>query len=174
MYRRTEPTPPGLTRQAPATRPSRRAARHTTPAWRASAERPVFPAGAEAATVRTKGRPTTMSERPQTRARKRLGRCYELAWKSLYNMKDPGGWRLAHGEVDCYDPASDSPRMGHAWLETRDEVFDPVANEYFSKDDYYSLGYPTNVRRYTRKEAAQRISAEGIWGPFSAGGHRDK
>ena len=92
-----------------------------------------------------------MSERPQTRARKRLGRCYALAGKSLHAMKDPGGWRLAHGEVDCYDPASDSPRMGHAWLETRDEVFDPVANEYFSKDDYYSLGYPTNVRRSKRR-----------------------
>ena len=49
--------------------------------------------------------------KPKTCARKRMGRCYELAFKSLLDMKDPGDWRLVHGEVDCYDPASDSPRI---------------------------------------------------------------
>ena len=89
-------------------------------------------------------------------------------------MKDRGDWRLAHGEVDCYDPAVASSRMGHAWLENRVEVFAPVANRHFSRDDYYSLGHPTNVRRYTLKEAAHLISAEELWGPWSAGAHRGK
>ena len=62
-------------------------------------------------------------------------------------------WRLVHGEVDCYDPDSDSPRMGHAWLESRDEVFDPVANQHFSKDKYYGLGPITVTGRYTKIEA---------------------
>ena len=107
---------------------------------------------------------------PKTRARKRQGRCYELALKSLLDMEDSGGWWLVHGEVDCYDPASDSSRMGHAWLENRAEVFDPVKNRHFSRDDYYSLGQPTNVRRYTSKEAAHRMAAEQHYGPWSAGG----
>ena len=89
-------------------------------------------------------------------------------------MEDTGDWRLAHGEVDCYDPASDSSRMGHAWLENEAEVFDPVTNRDFSRDDYYSLGRPTNVRRYTVKEAAHLMAAEQIYGPWSAGEHRGK
>ena len=118
-------------------------------------------------------------KRPKTRARKRGGRCYELAHKSLFDMQNPGGWRLAHGEVDCYDPALDSPRMGHAWLETGDEVFDPVANEYLSRDYYYSLGHVANVRRYTVKEAAKEAAlliaaSEYPWGPWPADGHRGK
>ncbi len=105
--------------------------------------------------------------RPKTRARKRSGRCYTLAFKSLHDMKDPGDWRLVHGEVDCYDPASDSPRMGHAWLETGDEVFDPVPNEFFPKDEYYALGRATIVRRYTKIEAAHVMLKEGHTGPWS-------
>ena len=120
-----------------------------------------------------------MSERPQTRARKPLGRCYELAYKSLFDMKDHGDWLLAHGYVDCYDRASDSRRMGHAWLETRDEVFDPVKNQYFSRDYYYSLGHAANVRRYTVKEAVKEAglliaASEYPWGPWPADGHRGK
>ena len=97
---------------------------------------------------------------PRTRARKRPGRCYELAFKSLFDMKDPGDWRLVHGEVDCHDPASDSSRMDHAWLETRDEVFDPVANRHFSRDDYYSLGHAANVARGKVKAPGRRHHLE--------------
>ncbi len=110
-----------------------------------------------------------MPERPRTRARKRVGRCYGLAFKSLFDMKDPGDWQLVHGEVDCYDHASDSSRMRHAWLESTEEIFDPVANRYFSRDGYYSLGSITKVRRYTKKEAAHMMLAEGHHGPWDAG-----
>jgi hypothetical protein len=57
--------------------------------------------------------------------------------------------------------------MGHAWLETRDEVFDPVANQFNSRDDYYSLGRPTLVRRYTMIEAAHAMIKENHYGPWS-------
>lgn len=103
---------------------------------------------------------------PKTRARKRASRCYELAFNSLLDMQDPGEWRLVHGEVDCYDPASGSSRMGHAWLENRAEVFDPVANRHYSREDYYSLGRAAVVRRYTKIEAAHVMIKEGHTGPW--------
>ena len=75
-------------------------------------------------------------------------------------------WRLVHGEVDCYDPDSDSPRMGHAWLESRDEVFDPVVNQHFSKDKFYGLGPITVTGRYTKIEACNLMLDNDHYGPW--------
>lgn len=57
----------------------------------------------------------------------RLGRCYLLAWRaaSIIEAADrgPGLW-VVHGSIQ----AEGLPRIGHAWLEAGDTVYDPVAD----------------------------------------------
>ncbi len=107
-----------------------------------------------------------MSERPQTRARKRQGRCYTLAWKSLTSMEDAGDWCLAHGEVNMMEN-DDSFRAGHAWLESETEVFDPVINKIFDRAVFYRSRRPTKLNRFSRTEAANMILEQGSYGPWS-------
>ncbi len=106
-----------------------------------------------------------MSERPQTRARKRQGRCYTLAWKSLVKMEDVGDWRLAHGEVNMIEN-DDSFRAGHAWLESETEVFDPVINKIFDRAVYYRSRRPTKLDRFSPKEGANMILEQNSYGPW--------
>ena len=106
-----------------------------------------------------------MSERPQTRARKRQGRCYELAWKSLHDMKDPGDWRVAHGEVNALGK-DDSVRIGHAWLESEIEVFDPVPNKICRRGDFYRHFRPTKLNRFSLTELAKMIAEQSHFGPW--------
>ena len=106
-----------------------------------------------------------MSERAQTRAMKRKGRCYELAWKSLHDMKDPGDWRVAHGEVNALGK-DDSVRIGHAWLESEIEVFDPVPNKICRRGDFYRHFRSTKLNRSSLTELAKMIAEQGHFGPW--------
>ena len=81
-------------------------------------------------------------------------------------MKDAGDWRLAHGEVNMMEN-DDSFRFGHAWLESKTEVFDPVINKIFHRAVFYRTHRPTKLNRFSRTEAAIMIAEQDHYGPWS-------
>ncbi len=99
---------------------------------------------------------------PSTRARKRDGRCYELAAKSLLELPADTPWRLVHGTVI----GSDGERFGHAWLESEREVFDPVINTTLPAVIYRARFRAEGGTSYSFDEAARRVLAGGLWGPW--------
>ncbi len=107
-----------------------------------------------------------MPERPRTGARKRAGRCYELAWKSFRKMDDPGDWCLVHGEINAL-PEDDRYRIGHAWLESESEVFDAVLDELIPRPDYYRSHQPAKLQRFALVEAAKTLLQHDHYGPWT-------
>ncbi len=81
-------------------------------------------------------------------------------------MKDPGDWRVVHGEVNAL-AKDDSVRIGHAWLESEIKVFDPVPNKISRRDDFYRHFRPTKLDRFSLTELAKMIAEQGHYGPWS-------
>ena len=60
----------------------------------------------------------------------------------------------------------DSIRIGHAWLESETEVFDPVPNKISRKGDFYRHFRPTKLDRFSLTELAKMIAEQGGFGPW--------
>jgi|SRR5829696_5245350 len=97
-----------------------------------------------------------MKHRTLVRARRRKGRCYELALKAL-NSKEASGFLLVHGQ--CRGP-NDS-RVGHAWLfdPENDLVYDPVLDRWFSEAGYRDFVAAVPERMYTLEQALKAALA---------------
>ena len=93
-----------------------------------------------------------MKSRSLVRARRREGRCYELAWKALHS-EAASGFLLVHGK--CND--RNGSRIGHAWLLDPDRrvVYDPVLDRRFSVAAYRRDYDAVPERQYTRQQAAE-------------------
>ena len=104
------------------------------------------------------------------RIRKRLGRCYELAFKVIFQEADAERFTLVHGRVRpgfVHEHQVSGERIGHAWIETAiDKVFDPVSGEHTSFDQYQRLTRATVDRRYSRAEALRLVACTGHYGPW--------
>lgn len=100
---------------------------------------------------------------PRVRARKREGRCYELAFSTLLN-DDAEGWALVHGEVR--GPPEGPPIVGHAWLARDGWVFDVVRKELLSADIYMRRSLARVLAIYEKTDACRRMIAEGHYGPW--------
>jgi hypothetical protein len=98
------------------------------------------------------------------RPRTRLGRCYELSWKYQCDDDRFVGWLLVHGEGN----SKAGERIGHAWLEFGDCVFDPVENATYEKTAYYARYGAKCLHTYEPKEAALAATAHGHFGPYGA------
>ncbi|NQU26457.1 MAG: hypothetical protein HQ567_34660 [Candidatus Nealsonbacteria bacterium] len=95
------------------------------------------------------------------------GRCYELALSSILRFDHPGDEEavLVHGYPHLYRPGKpdDGCKYGHAWIEYMDgyiaKVYDPVTEETFQRDRYYSAGRidERECHVYTREEAARHF-----------------
>jgi hypothetical protein len=93
--------------------------------------------------------------------RKRLGRCYELAYLTQQDNPD---WSLVHGEVnDGHGRA-----IGHAWIEKEDEVYDAVLDSVFSKVSYRLERWAVVFEEYTRTEAALLLVKTKNTGPWTS------
>ena len=101
--------------------------------------------------------------RPKPRIRE--GRCYELSYKYLLS-DDFRDWQLVHGEGQPEEPF-DGPRIGHSWLERKDEVFDPVRDKTFVKDEYYNRFKVTIFGKWTIEEAAKQAVEARHFGPWA-------
>ena len=98
---------------------------------------------------------------PRKSFRNRQSRCFELAWGYLCDSREDIGWALVHGEVD-----SALGRMGHAWLELGDTVYDAVLDELFPTADYRLMFTALEIARYSREEAAQHAVSSVHSGPW--------
>ena len=91
------------------------------------------------------------------------GDCYEVhAQKILYSKQD--NMKLCHGLV--WHPATGW--HGHAWLEKGNMVIDVSNgnNARMSKSVYYSLGKIKNIKKYTKKQAIQKMLDTKHYGPW--------
>ena len=96
------------------------------------------------------------------RFRKRAGRCYEIAWKQLLSDERFADWRLVHGEAR----GPEDERIGHAWLEKGEELFDPVLNLFFANGEYRMRYAAVTLKAYDRLEAARIGATKEHFGPW--------
>jgi hypothetical protein len=103
---------------------------------------------------------TYMAFVPQVKERE--GRCYELAWQHIA-YQDEG--TLVHGEVWSQNLRR---MIGHAWVVTETGwVYEPVADEYFRKDELYKTYKMKEINTYTPTEARKMALVGKHFGPWS-------
>lgn len=110
--------------------------------------------------------------RAKTNAKRRHGRCFELAWLAFDDMDDPGDWRLVHGIVNRWCPEGIS-RMEHAWLTDGVEVFDPVLNRFYTVRAYRNIHNAKVVATYDRKQMSDITSRHKHFGPWDGPAERE-
>jgi hypothetical protein len=102
--------------------------------------------------------------KPKCRARKRKGRCFELAGRAQLDEAN-SEWTLVHGWVNA--APGGSLKTGHAWLEHRDGfVFCAVSDEMMPTADYYARYGARAVVRYDLVEASHSMLDHKHWGPW--------
>jgi len=105
-----------------------------------------------------KSRPALTCRLP--RIRKRIGRCYELA----YLGQEVGTeWVLVHGE------AAGPPkigRIGHSWLEFDGWVYCAVLDEAMPRAEFYRKYGAIPQATYGRRAAAALVAQFGHFGPW--------
>ena len=95
-------------------------------------------------------------------ARKRQGRCYELAGQGILNTTSNDSVLLCHGLVTNLDGTT----IDHAWLEVDEgQIYDPVLDKVISLR-MYSLRVAKVIMRYTKLEAAKLMTKTSHWGPW--------
>lgn len=97
------------------------------------------------------------------RIKKGSGDCYEFACNKVV-MEPLEPWTLVHGIVIGQGKLA-GVKIGHAWLERGDRVYDPYVG-WFDLDDYYKIGQIEYVRRYTADEARQNAMTHRHYGPW--------
>jgi hypothetical protein len=102
-----------------------------------------------------------MNDYPTTTARKREGRCYQLAAMALIYLPQSTAWRLVHGEVN----GEHGTRIGHAWHKLDGTVWDPVSNARFDAEIYRVRYQAVELATYSQPEAAKIVSIShfGPW-----------
>ena len=98
----------------------------------------------------------------------RLGKCYELSGRYVIDgmfIPDRERATLVHGRL--VNPFGvGHPLLDHAWIETDDEIYDPVMDKTWGRAIFYSLFKPTVFKRYNREEARKMILKHKHWGPW--------
>jgi len=92
----------------------------------------------------------------------RLGKCYELSWQYInYSDGRKEDIQLVHGYLTARGKTID-----HAWIEENGEVFDPVLNQRFKREQYYSLYNIEPIKFYTYEEAIENAETYRVYGPW--------
>lgn len=94
------------------------------------------------------------------RVRKRIGRCYELAYRGQAVGTE---WALVHGEVAG---PPDIGRIGHAWLEFDGWVYCAVLDAAMPRAEFYRKYGATPHVTYGRHAAATLASQFRHYGPW--------
>ena len=109
------------------------------------------------------GEPVDDPDWPRTRARKRVGRCYELAFNAFLKLPPDTGWSLIHGEVNGLWGS----RIGHAWLQRPGLIWDPVEAMAFAEGGHIRRSAAVEMARYSsQKEAANKMLSHNHLGPW--------
>lgn len=99
-------------------------------------------------------RPGAVRPNLGTRARKRAGRCYELAYHFVVENPDA---HLVHGEIQGH---------GHAWVVYHGWVWDPSDNRLTAPTEWRWRAHARPIVTLTQREAAEALCSEGHYGPF--------
>jgi hypothetical protein len=99
------------------------------------------------------------AESIRTRARKRVGRAFELACKCCIFEDTEDKWILVHGYGYRIIFAS-------AWLEWDGIVYDPVEDIEMPEDDYNEEYGVVPLIKYSRLEANHKVWVKGHYGPW--------
>jgi hypothetical protein len=104
-----------------------------------------------------------MKPRSLVRARRREGRCYELAYRALHS-EAAAGLLLVHGKCDDRNGS----RIGHAWLldPNSPRLYDPVLDRWFTVGAYRARFGAMPERQYTLPEAAKTLLSANHYGPW--------
>jgi hypothetical protein len=98
--------------------------------------------------------------RPPAEFDDRIGRCYELSWRTVSKMPERG--RLVHGSIQ----GAGNERIPHSWTEVDDLAYDPVMDEWFPADFYRSLVNAEVAEEYYKDDALGVASREMNMGPW--------
>lgn len=98
--------------------------------------------------------------RPPAEFDDRIGRCYELSWRTVSKMPERG--RLVHGSIQ----GAGNERIPHSWTEVDDLAYDPVMDEWFPADFYRSLVNAEVAEEYTKDEVNMIVRREMNMGPW--------
>jgi len=101
----------------------------------------------------------------KSRFRRRGKRCYELSFRTLFDLADAGkadGVTLVHGTV--LSPVSGVP-IAHAWLESEDEAYDAVTHKTMPITQYVAEHGAVAERRYSFEEVRKMVTTEH-YGPW--------
>jgi hypothetical protein len=102
---------------------------------------------------------------PIRRFRKRVGRCYELAYAYIQDSDDASNCILVHGEAALGpDLVAD-----HAWLRRGETVYDPVLDLYFGADEYADHYRGDGTRSVQQERGYAGGAAQGHYGPWHWG-----
>jgi hypothetical protein len=100
------------------------------------------------------------------RMKKRVGRCYEIAFKALvFDKLFDDSARLVHGALHAGTPWSPRP-YPHAWIECGGQVWDPVLDKRFSADTYFDRFKAMPAASYTAQEAVALLLQANHYGAW--------
>ena len=95
----------------------------------------------------------------------RLGHCYELAGRYVFNHFDEG-ILLVHGTINGRRWTGLDKDNPHAWVEEEDDVYDLVWDKRFPKQLYYEVMNAKADKKYNFKELCQIVGKKKHWGPW--------
>jgi len=101
---------------------------------------------------------------PRYPARRRKGRCFELAGRGLLEI-DPT-WTLVHGRAAFWNLTRLPLLIAHAWLEKGGYVYDATLDELLTVKAYATRHSAIAERRYTEAKARKQLLAARNWGPW--------
>lgn len=100
--------------------------------------------------------------RPPAEFDDRIGRCYELSWRTVMRMPEEG--RLVHGSIQ----GGGNERIPHAWVEIDDLAYDPVMDEWWPVEFYRRLVNAEVATEIWKDDAIGTAAATGNMGPWHA------
>ena len=98
--------------------------------------------------------------RPPAEFNDRIGRCYELSWRTVTQMPKQG--YLVHGSIQ----GAGKERIPHAWTEVDDLAYDPVLDEWFPAEFYRDMTNAEVAEKYTKDEVNMIVTRELNMGPW--------
>jgi hypothetical protein len=104
-----------------------------------------------------------MREVAESGLKDRIGQCYQLA--GGYVIDHPNAI-LVHGTFNGVRFTRIYFDNNHAWVEENGEVFDPVMDCRFPKEDYYELFHATIQAKYTHDEVCHLTLQTEHWGTW--------
>jgi hypothetical protein len=98
------------------------------------------------------------------RVRKRLGRCYELAFQMVFENADDMGLLLVHGRACFITDIREA--LPHAWVVWGDRVYDPVLDIWMPEAAHEHDHDAVAEAVYSKMQAVRLLTLTRCYGPW--------